>query len=57
LPEVFDLIYESYNYLIGGNDMPKKESVGSFDETATKAREEFAKLLGALSEEETNGTG
>ena len=35
--------------------MPEKESVGSFDETATKAREEFVKLLGALSEEETNG--
>jgi hypothetical protein len=34
--------------------MPEKESVGSFDETAIKAREEFAKLLGALCEEETN---
>ena len=35
--------------------MPDKESEGSFDEAAAKAREEFAKLLGALCEEEANG--
>jgi len=35
--------------------MPEKESEGSFDEAATKAREEFVKLLGALCEEEANG--
>ena len=35
--------------------MPDKKSEGSFDEAATKAREEFSKLLVALSEEETNG--
>jgi hypothetical protein len=37
--------------------MTEKASEGSFDEADTKAREEFVKLLGALSEEKTNGTG
>ena len=35
--------------------MPEKESEGGFDEADTKAREEFAKLLGALCEEEPMG--
>jgi len=35
--------------------MPEKEAKSSFDEAAAKAREEFAKLLEGLSEEEING--